>query len=101
MSSASADLISRDEIIKLAKLSSLELSEEEIDKYQREVGTILGMIDKLKEIDTKGVEPTYQVSGNENVTREDVVSDQIVDRSKLLKLSPESMAEQIKVKKVL
>lgn len=101
MSSASTTIISRDEIIKLARLSSLELTEEEIDKYQQEVGTILTMIDKLKEIDTDGVEPTYQVSGNQNITRDDVISDQTVSRDKLLKLSPESMGEQIKVKKVL
>lgn len=101
MSSASTDLISRDEIIKLAKLSSLELTEEEVDKYQHEVGTILGMIDKLKEIDTDGVEPTYQVSGNQNVTRDDVIKNNVVGSEKLLKLSPDSLNKQIKVKKVL
>lgn len=101
MSSASSSLISKDEIIKLAKLSSLELSSEEVLRYQAEVSTILSMIDKLKEINTDGVEPTYQVSGNKNVTRDDVININTVEPAKLLKLSPANLNDQIKVKKVL
>ena len=101
MSSASKTLITEDEIVKLAKLSSLELSGEEVKKYQSEVGTILSMIDKLKEIDTEGVEPTYQVSGNKNVMRDDVIDTNTVDPEKLLKLAPDSLKGQIRVKKVL
>lgn len=101
MSDTSAVTISREEIIKLARLSSLELSEEEIDKYQKEVATILEMIGRLKEIDTEGVEPTYQVSGNKNVMREDVILKDVVSPDKLLGLSPSQKNNQIKVSKVL
>lgn len=101
MSSASKSIITEEEIIKLAKLSSLELSSEEISKYQREVSTILEMIDKLKEIETEGVEPTYQVSGNKNVTREDIINPDTVLPEKLISLSPDELGGQIKVKKVL
>jgi aspartyl-tRNA(Asn)/glutamyl-tRNA(Gln) amidotransferase subunit C len=97
----STDSITEEDIRKLAKLSSLELSVDEVKKYQSEVGSILAMIDKLKEIDTKGVEPTYQVSGNENITREDTIDIQTVAKDKLLKLAPETLNGQIKVKKVL
>ena len=101
MSSASKTVISKEEIIKLAKLSSLELSDEEVDRYQNEVSTILEMIGKLKEIDTDEAEPTYQVSGNNNVMRDDVISEDIVDSNKLIDLAPENLNGQIKVKKVL
>ncbi|HRV76354.1 MAG: Asp-tRNA(Asn)/Glu-tRNA(Gln) amidotransferase subunit GatC [Candidatus Nomurabacteria bacterium] len=101
MSSASIDQISKEEIIKLAKLSSLELTAEEIDKYQQEVSAILTMIGKLQEIDAEGVEPTYQVSGNKNVTREDVIDNGLVGSKELLDLAPETFKSQIKVKKVL
>ena len=101
MSSASRTVITEDEIIKLAELSSLELSEEEVSKYQEEVSTILSMINKLQEIDTDGVEPTYQVSGNQNVTREDKIESNTIDQKELLKLAPENLKGQIKVKKVL
>ncbi len=101
MSSASKSLITEEEIIKLAKLSSLELSGEEVKRYQTEVSTILTMIDKLREIDTEGVEPTYQVSGNQNVMREDIIDTELVSPEELIKLSPDSLKGQIKVEKVL
>lgn len=101
MSSASKTLISREGLIKLAKLSNLELSEEEISKYQEEVSSILEMIDKLKEIDTEGVEPTYQVSGNTNIMREDVISDDSLSAEELIKLAPNQTKNQIQVPKVL
>ena len=104
MSSASSSLISREEIIKLAKLSNIELSEDEIAKYQSEVSTILEMITKLNEINTDGVEPTYQVSGNISTLetmREDLIADDIVPKEELLELAPKSSDQEIKVPKVL
>jgi aspartyl-tRNA(Asn)/glutamyl-tRNA(Gln) amidotransferase subunit C len=96
-----ASTISKEEIIKLAKLSNLELSEEEISKYQTEVSSILAMITKLKGIDTTGVEPTYQVSGNQNVMREDTISEDLVPAKKLLNLAPKKNKDQLEVPKVL
>ena len=101
MSSARTNAISKEEILKLAKLSNIELSDEEVEKYQTEVAWILEMIAKLNEIDTDGVEPTYQVSGNQNVMREDEISDKTVVPSNLLNLSPKTEKGQIKVPKVL
>lgn len=101
MSSASKALITEDEIIKLARLSSLELTKGEVKKYQTEVSTILTMIDKLKEIDTEGIEPTYQVSGNQNVMREDTIAKDIIQADKLLGLSARTKKSQIEVPKVL
>lgn len=101
MSSASKSVISRDEILKLAKLSNLELTEAEVEKYQTEVSSILEMIAKLNEIDTDDVEPTYQVSGNKNVMREDTISNDIVPAEKLLDLAPRKNKGQIEVPKVL
>lgn len=93
--------ISKEEVIKLAKLSNLELTEEEISKYQTEVSSILEMIAKLNEIDVDGVEPTYQVSGNQNVMREDEISEDLVPATELLNLAPKKSKQQIEVPKVL
>jgi aspartyl-tRNA(Asn)/glutamyl-tRNA(Gln) amidotransferase subunit C len=104
MSSASNITISKEEIIKLAKLSNIELETNEIDKYQAEVSTILEMIAKLKEIDTEGVEPTYQVSGNLSTLetmRKDEISNETVPKEELIKLAPRSSENEIKVPKVL
>lgn len=93
--------ISRDDVQRLAQLSSLALADDEIDALQIDIGNILGYIQKLGELDTAGVEPTYQVTGLQNVWREDKIDDYGIDRDELLALAPESQNGQIKVPKVL
>lgn len=93
--------ISRDDIIKLAQLSSLSLSDAEVESLQGDITNILTYVEQLNELDTKGVEPAYQVTGLENITRGDEVQDSAVTREKLLALAPESKDNHIKVPKVL
>lgn len=93
--------ISRDDVQHLAQLSSLQLSDNEIDDLQVDIGNILNYVEQLSELDTSGVEPTYQVTDLENVWREDVVDDYGVSRETLLELAPASDNNQIKVPKVL
>ena len=66
-------MVTIEEVKKLAKLSHLKLSEQEAEKYQAELNAILGYVEQLQSADIEGLEPTYQVSGNKNVVREDVV----------------------------
>jgi aspartyl-tRNA(Asn)/glutamyl-tRNA(Gln) amidotransferase subunit C len=93
--------ITRDDVLHLARLSSLELNDSEIDGLQKDIGNILGYVEQLGSLDTKGVEPTYQVTGLENVWRDDEVIDYNVSREDLLARSPQSAANQVKVPKVL
>ncbi|HSW91180.1 MAG TPA: Asp-tRNA(Asn)/Glu-tRNA(Gln) amidotransferase subunit GatC [Candidatus Saccharimonadales bacterium] len=93
--------ISRDDVQHLAQLSNLQLGDDEAAGLQQDIGTILNYIQQLDELDTTGVEPTYQVTGLENVWRDDSVIDDNVTREQLLALSPASAANQVKVPKVL
>lgn len=93
--------ISADEIKKLARLSRISLSEEEITKFQKEIESILGYVDQLAEVDIEGVATTSQVTGLTNVTRADEVSDYGVSREDLLKNVPDQEKGYIKVKRVL
>ena len=93
--------ITRDEIVKLAQLSSLSLSEAEVTDLQGEITNILSYVEQLNELDTTGVDPAYQVTGLANVTRVDEVMPSEVSREDLLALAPESKHDQIKVPKVL
>ncbi|MNH50060.1 Aspartyl/glutamyl-tRNA(Asn/Gln) amidotransferase subunit C [compost metagenome] len=93
--------ISRDDVQHLAQLSSLQLDEGEIDALQIDLGNILGYVEQLSELNTDGVEPTYQVTDLQNVGRDDTVIDYGISREQLLELSPESYAHQVKVPKVL
>ncbi len=93
--------ISRSDVQHLAQLSSLQLTDEELDSLQTDIGNILEYIEQLSELDTNGVEPTYQVTGLENVWRDDTVIESDITREQLLALSTESANHQVKVPKVL
>lgn len=93
--------ISRDDVLHLAQLSNLELSDNEIDSLKIDLSNILGYVEQLSELDTDGVEPTYQVTDLENVWRDDKIIDYGVSREDLIRLAPESTDSQIKVPKVL
>lgn len=93
--------ISRDDARHLAQLSSLQLSDDEADKLAADLGNILDYIEQLSELDTSGVEPTYQVTDLENVWRDDSVIESNISRKQLLALAPESAEDQVKVPKVL
>ena len=93
--------ISRDDVLHLAQLSSLQLSSDEVDGLQTDISKILDYVQQLSELDTTGVEPTYQVTGLQNVWRDDVVINSGVNREQLLSLAPAAYDNQVKVPKVL
>lgn len=68
---------------------------------QTDLGNILEYINQLSELDTSGVEPTYQVTDLENVGRDDVVAESLADREALIALAPKQRDNQIEVPKVL
>jgi len=93
--------ITNDDVRHLAALSNLQLTDDEIGSLQVDLVNILAYIDQLNELDTSGVEPTYQVTGLENVWRDDVVRIGDVDRETLLGLAPETSNNSVKVPQVL
>ena len=93
--------ITTDDVRHLAQLSNLQISDDEVDTLRGDLENILGYIEQLSELDTTGVEPTYQVTGLENVWRDDEVQDAGVSREQLLELAPEQTDNSVKVPKVL
>jgi aspartyl-tRNA(Asn)/glutamyl-tRNA(Gln) amidotransferase subunit C len=93
--------ISHDDVQHLAQLSLLQLTDDEVSALQTDLQNIVGYIQQLDELDTTGVEPTYQVTDLQNVWRDDVVDSYGIDKAALLALAPATEAEQIKVPKVL
>jgi aspartyl-tRNA(Asn)/glutamyl-tRNA(Gln) amidotransferase subunit C len=93
--------IKREDILHLAKLSNFSMSDSEIESIGNDLENIINYISELNELDTEGVEPTYQVFEMENIWRNDEIKEQEADREALLALTKESMQDQIKVPKVL
>lgn len=59
------------DVVKVAKLANLPLSKEEEEKYSDQLSKILDYVEKLNRADTSKVEPTFNVTGKENVIAED------------------------------
>jgi len=95
-----ADL-TRDDVLKLAKLSRLKLSDSEVTQFQKEISEILGYVQMLEKADTEGLKPTYQVTGLQNVSRPDELIDYTAKPEDLLKNLPARDKNYIKVKKML
>lgn len=93
--------ISKDDVAHLARLSNLSLTDDEVEPLRADLEKILDYVHQLSELDTSGVEPTYQVTGLENIDRDDKVIDYKVSREDLLKTAPAVKDHQIKVPKVL
>ena len=93
--------IKREEILHLMELSNLSLSDAELESLEVDLSNIIGYISQLNELDTEGVEPTYQVFEMENVWREDEIEKFEAERDDLLALAAETRDNQIKVPKVL
>jgi aspartyl-tRNA(Asn)/glutamyl-tRNA(Gln) amidotransferase subunit C len=85
----------------VAALAKIAITVDEARQLQKELEGILGYVQLLNNIDTTGVEPTYQVTGLSNVQRDDVPIDYGISQADLLKNARETKDSQIKVPKVL
>jgi aspartyl-tRNA(Asn)/glutamyl-tRNA(Gln) amidotransferase subunit C len=93
--------LTRDDVLKLARLARLELSEAEIEEFRGELSEILQYVEQLQSVDVEGLQPTNQVTGLTNVMREDEIKDYGYPTAELLKNVPQTQDEQIKVKRML
>jgi aspartyl-tRNA(Asn)/glutamyl-tRNA(Gln) amidotransferase subunit C len=64
-------MIDREQVLHVARLARLKLSDEEVERMSGELSAILDHVDNINELDLEGVEPTTHVVPLENVLRED------------------------------
>ena len=64
-------MIERDQVLHVARLARLRLSEEEVERMTGELSGILEHVDRISNLDLEGVEPTSHVVALENVLRPD------------------------------
>ena len=93
--------LTRDQVLKLAHLSRLKLTEEEIERFRKELSEILTYVEMLDKADTDGLKPTYQVTGLKNVMRDDQVIDYPAKPPVLLAGAPAIEKNHFKVKRVI
>jgi aspartyl-tRNA(Asn)/glutamyl-tRNA(Gln) amidotransferase subunit C len=64
-------VIDREQVLHVARLARLRLSEDEVEKMAGELSHVLGHVDRISALDLSGVEPTSHVVELENVLRSD------------------------------
>jgi aspartyl-tRNA(Asn)/glutamyl-tRNA(Gln) amidotransferase subunit C len=96
--------ISREDVVRVAELAYLDLSEQELEKYRRQLDEILNYIGKLNELDTSGVEPMAQVLADDQAAdatmREDLVVPSAVTDD-VLRQAPDPEPPYFRVPKVI
>jgi len=96
--------MNKEDIINLAKLARLELTENEVDKYSQEIGSILGYIEQINSAigESEGDFNLIENSGDRNVFREDTNADEPETyKDSLLKCAPKTKDDFIQVQKIL
>jgi aspartyl-tRNA(Asn)/glutamyl-tRNA(Gln) amidotransferase subunit C len=64
-------MIDRDQVLHVARLARLRLTDEALERMPGELSKILEHVEKMDELDLDGVEPTSHVVALQNVLRED------------------------------
>jgi aspartyl-tRNA(Asn)/glutamyl-tRNA(Gln) amidotransferase subunit C len=95
-----AKRIDRNQVRKVARLSRLELTSEEIEEFTGQLSAILDYVEKMNELDTDGVEPLAHCLPITNVLREDRVG-QSLGTEKTLANAPQRDGQFFKVPKIL
>jgi aspartyl-tRNA(Asn)/glutamyl-tRNA(Gln) amidotransferase subunit C len=87
-------------ITKLSRLAMLDFNEAEKEEIKADLEKMIGFVDKLKELDTTGIEPLLHMTGNNNMLREDDIKN-MLSQQEALKNAPLHDTQFFKVPKVI
>ncbi len=82
-------MIDRDQVLHVAKLARLKVTDDEVDRMAEELSKILEHVETMNELDLEGVEPTSHVVDLTNVLRDDVPRPGL-PREKALEQAPDA-----------
>ncbi len=93
-------LLTKEQVQKIAELCKIELTEKEVEKFQKELSIVLEYASELQRVDTTDVQEISQVTGLENVLRDDS-SRQSEYRDAIIANFPDSKDSFLKIKSIL
>lgn len=96
--------LTREQVLRVAELAHLELSEEEVELYSRQLSEILTYIEKLNQLDTQQVEPMAQVlagAASEEASLRDDVEQPVGIAAEVLPIAPDPKPPFFRVPKVI
>jgi aspartyl-tRNA(Asn)/glutamyl-tRNA(Gln) amidotransferase subunit C len=89
-------MIDREQVLYVAKLARLKLTDDEVEKMTGELSQILEHVERMEGLDLDGVEPTSHVVALENVLREDVPRESLA-RERALQQAPDATDDGFRV----
>lgn len=93
-------MLSTEEVKKVALLARIELSDAEVEKFQKDLSSVLDYVEDLKQVDTDGLDIVSSVTGLENVERDDKAV--LVNyQEDIIENAPERKDNYYKVKSIL
>lgn len=92
--------VSNEELLHIAKLSDLKISDEELESYRLNLEDILNFAEVVKNANVEGLDETIGANDNFNVFREDEIKE-FEDRDALLANAPEKERDMFKIPKVI
>lgn len=93
-------VLTEEEVRKVANLARLELSENEIEEYRRQLSDVLDYVEQLDELELDDVEPTARAVAQTNVWREDEARPSLALRE-VLRNAPATSDDQFLIQAVL
>jgi aspartyl-tRNA(Asn)/glutamyl-tRNA(Gln) amidotransferase subunit C len=93
-------MLTKEEVIKIAKLARIALTDQEVEKFQKDLSAVLDYVEELKQVNVDGIEEVAQVTGLVNIQRGDkaVFAD---NHEEIFKNAPEMKDGYYKVKAIL
>jgi aspartyl-tRNA(Asn)/glutamyl-tRNA(Gln) amidotransferase subunit C len=93
--------LSKADVLHVAKLAKLDLSDAEVKKFLPQLSNVVEHIGELSKVDTSGVEPTSQTTGLENIFREDEIKESNLDQNAAMSGTDKSYNGYFKVPAIL
>jgi aspartyl-tRNA(Asn)/glutamyl-tRNA(Gln) amidotransferase subunit C len=93
-------VISREDVQHVARLARLHLTDDEVERMRQQLDAILAYIDKLRELDVEGVEPTAHAVPLVNVMRDDHVA-ACLSQEAALANAPDRAGEFFRVPRII
>ena len=91
-------MLTREEVLHVADLARINIEEDEIDKYQKQLNDILNEMQRINEVDIKNEEILISPTLNKNVYREDIG---ITDNIDISKNAPKTNGNYIEIRRIV
>jgi aspartyl-tRNA(Asn)/glutamyl-tRNA(Gln) amidotransferase subunit C len=92
--------ITRDDVVHVARLARLELTDAEVELFTEQLAAVLDHADDVEALDTAGVPPTAHPLPIVNVFRDDVARPSL-DRGEVLAMAPAAEDDRFRVPRIL